>query len=431
MSKAISQLKSLREQKNLIPFLYVISMAIAFTSKGIEYGQKPVFRYIIGSIWVAIILVQVYVDVYLKKQSDLRDLKWLIKLYLIPHIIIHLYTVFLMTIGKVSWSDFTTNASVYIPTALAICSLYLFKEKAFKYISIALVGSWILSVTVSTITKGFQIFPYAIIQGYIDPLYKTPGIQGNSLELHDLVVAAGYILVFYIFAQKKLTKLDFLFLSTVPVIMLLGIKRISIVGLILVTIFHIAIRWFSEKKQYKICLIAGCAGFLFCFFFIYWMSIPGAFSEFVKENEINTMGRVYLYKAIMQHAEFSPSFLGIGRHVAVRVMRDQHTYLKYIGVHSDIIKMFVENGFIIFGLWLWYYLINVTRQYKNRFGFKEAIFYFGLTVYTFTLYLADNTEVYFISQLFSIITPMAYALSRRKKEESREILSSENTISKR
>ena len=80
--------------------------------------------------------------------------------------------------------------------------------------------------------------------------------------------------------------------------------------------------------------------------------------------------------------------------------------------------MYVENGFIVFGLWLWYYLINVTKQYKKRFDLNTAILYFGLTVYTFTLYLADLTEIYFICQMFSIITPVAYALSRRRQVEA-------------
>lgn len=418
MSKAISQLKSLREQKNLIPFLYVISMAIAFTAWYGDYNSTDFFsRVLIRAVWIVVALVQLYIDISHKRNSEIEDLKWMIKLYFLPHVFIHLYSIFLMLIGKVSWSYFTTNIKTYGFALLAICSLYLFKEKAFKYISIALICSWVLSVSVSTITKGFQIFPQAVIQGYIDPNYKIPGFRANYFELHDLVLAAAYIVIFYFFAQKKLLKMDFAFLSFISLIIFLGIKRISIVGLILVTIFHIAIRWFSEKNQYKICLIAGWAGFIFCFFFIYWVSVSGKFTEFVNENEINAMGRTYFYETIMKHAQFSPSFMGVGRHVVSRILSEDLAHVGVLNVHSDIIKMYVENGFIVFGMWLWYYLINVTRQYKNRFGFKEAVFYFGLTIYTFTLYLTDNIEIYFICQMFSIITPMAYALRRRKKEE--------------
>ena len=147
------------------------------------------------------------------------------------------------------------------------------------------------------------------------------------------------------------------------------------------------------------------------------MSVPDSFFNFAKDFGINTMGRSNYYQAMMKYAEFSPSFMGIGRHVTVRILTTDLDYFGLGGIHSDILKMYVENGFIVFGLWLWYYLINVTRQYKKRFGFKEAIMYFGLTIYTFTLYLTDNIEIYFISQLFSIITPAAYALSRRKAEE--------------
>lgn len=417
MTKAISEIKNLRERKNLVPALYVISMAIAFTTEYGDYKAADFFsRVLIRAVWVVVALVQLYMDISHKRKSATSDFKWLTKLYFLPLVFIHLYSIFLIVIGKVSWSDFTTNIKTYSFAILAICSLYLFKEKTFKYISLGLIISWAFSIIFSTATKGFQIFPQAIIQGYINPAYKIPGFRTNYFELHDLVAAAGYIVAFYIFSQKKLDKRDFAFLSVVALIMILGIKRISVVGLILATLFHLIIRWFPEKKQYTLCIIAGWLGFLFCYFYIYWLSVPGAFTKFVNENGINTMSRIYFYEAIMRHAEFSPSFLGVGRHVVSRLLIEELPNFGITFVHSDILKMYVENGFIVFGLWLWYYLINVTRQYKNRFGFKEAVFYFGLTVYTFTLYLADNTEVAFISQMFSIITPAAYALSRRKDE---------------
>lgn len=418
MLKAISEIKNLKERKNLVPVLYIISLALAFITYfgDFKWGFMP--QKIIGVIWIGITLVQLYMDISSKRTCGLSELKWLLKLYFLPQVFLHLYTGFLMVIGKVSWEVFSINSSIYVPCLLAICSLYLFRDRAFRYLCIALVGSWIFTMAFCTITKGFQIFPQAIIQGYINPSYKIPGFRTNYFELHDLVAAAGYIVAFYIFSQKKLDKRDFAFLSVVALIMILGIKRIAVVGLILATLIHLIIRWFPEKKQYNLCIIAGWAGFLFCYFFIYWISVPGAFAEFVKDNGINTMGRVHFYKAIMKHAEFSPFFLGLGRHGSVKIMKEKYPWFGVGQVHSDIIKMYVENGFVVFGLWLWYYLIKVTKQYKKRFGLNAAIFYFGLTVYTFTLYLADTTEVYFICQMFSIITPAAYALSRRRSEES-------------
>lgn len=417
MTKAISEIKNLRERKNLVPVLYILSLIPVFPYRYGDYIIKPLPLWTTGAIWIVIAFVQLWMDIKRKRTCGLSDLKWLLKLYFLPHVLIHLYTVFLMVIGKVSWSDLTSNVSVYIPCLLAIGSLYLFKERAFKYISIALICSWILSVLVSLITKGFQIIPHAIIQGYIDPFYKVPGLRGNYFELHDFISAAGYIIVFYIFSQKQFTKKDFFVVSTVLLLMILGIKRISIVGLILATLFHLIIRWFPEKKQYSLCLIAGWAGFFFCYLFVYWMSVPDAFFDFAKDFGINTMGRNYYYQAMMKYAEFSPFFMGIGRHVTVRILTTDLAYYKIGQVHSDLVKMYVENGFIVFGLWLWYYLINLARQYKKRFGLREAIFCFGCIVYTFTIHIADYNEISFTCQLFSIITPAAYALSRRKAEE--------------
>ena len=83
------------------------------------------------------------------------------------------------------------------------------------------------------------------------------------------------------------------------------------------------------------------------------------------------------------------------------------------GVHSDIIKMYVENGFILFGLWLWYQLIFMLKFYKKEYGDNVAILYFGFLIYLFTLYLTDNVEVYFICQILVTMLPITYALKQK------------------
>ena len=82
------------------------------------------------------------------------------------------------------------------------------------------------------------------------------------------------------------------------------------------------------------------------------------------------------------------------------------------GVHCDILKMYAECGFFVFGYWLWHYLISMIKRYKKRFSIDAAVLYFGLTIYLFVLYLTDNVEIYFASIIFSIIIPFCYALKQ-------------------
>lgn len=401
--------------KKVNALLYIVSMMFAFTTRYGDFriGRTP--QIVIGTAWIAIALGNLAMNRFSFNGEKNQDIKFFLKIYLLPHIFIHAYTIFLMIIGNVSWTYLTTNVSVYIPTAVAILAIYLFKEKALNYTIIALFSSWILSVIASTLLKGPLIFPHAIMQAYINPADKMGGLTSNYLELHDLVLAVGYLLVFLIFSKQKLTYKNFTMLMIVLFIIVLGMKRAAILGLIIMLFFYFLSFGLSYSGKIKLCKIAGWFGFFACYTFIYILSEGSLFYELLDKYGINSMGRNYYYKAVMNYASFSPSFFGIGRNVVTKLMYDELSYLRVGGVHSDIIKMYVENGFIVFGLWLWYYLIHITQKYRERFGDKSAFVYFGIVIYTFSLYLTDNIEIYFICQIFSIMLPASYAMYKRDK----------------
>ena len=100
-------------------------------------------------------------------------------------------------------------------------------------------------------------------------------------------------------------------------------------------------------------------------------------------------------------------------------MTGQYSYLNVGGVHSDILKIYIENGFILFGLWLWYYLIAITKSFAKKINTSTAVLFFTLTIYTFILYFTDNVENYFIYQIFYICIPISYAVNQKKEMENK------------
>lgn len=408
--------------KNGLAIFYVILMTIAFTTR---YGDLQIgsrMQFIIG-ISIIFICILYYTK---NKSNDKYNLKYFFKLYFMPHLFIHLYTIILMIIKKVSWSYFTTNSSVYIPTLLAICSVYMFGEKAFKYNFIALIFSWGLSVSVSLITKGIYIFPHAILQAYFNPYDTIGGLKYNYLELHDLVLALGYIVVYYIYTNNKLKKKHIFSIFTVLLIMFFGMKRISLLGILLSITFIKLLKYIPEKKRYTCCKFGGIVIFIFSYLFIYMVTNGEWLYDIMSRYNINVMGRNYYFETIIKYSNFSVGFLGIGRNAVTKILTSQYSYLKVGGVHSDIIKMYVENGFIVFGLWLWYYLIKLTKCYTKKFGLSAGILYFSLAIYTFTLYFTDNTEIYFICQIFSIVIPITYTIKLQKTNNCEDKLEKEN-----
>lgn len=416
----MDKLKNIYNNKLLI-ISYIFSMTIAFTTR---YGDLQLgyqLQIIIGMIWVLLGFFKLLINEFKFKGLFKDDFPQFIKVYLLPHIIIHGYTILLMITNKVEWKYFTTNLTVYIPTLLAILAFYLLGTKAFEYTCIALIFSWFLSVVTSFILKGPAIFSHAILQAYIDPYDNTGGLTINYLELHDFVLAIGYIVIAYVFTNSHLTKKNLIFLFLIAVFMILGIKRISILGLILAIVFYLVLKRFSKRTQYKICIIAGWGAFLICYLYIYLLSDGNVFYDYIAKYGINVMGRNYYYKAIMSYAKFSPAFIGIGRNVVTQLLNTSLSYLRVGGVHSDIIKMYVENGFIVFGFWLWYYLIYIFKFYNKKYGINSAVLYFGIVIYMFTLYLTDNIEIYFICQILATMTPIKYALEVKRSADYKSL----------
>lgn len=396
-------------------YAYIVSMTIAFTTRYADFSfQNNHLQMFIGLFWIIFALMQLCLNGFRFKGAVSREVPFFLKLYFVPGVLIHLYTIVLIVLGIVPNTVFTTNISTYIPTLVAVFSIYMFGINALRYTTIALIASWVLSVFVSLMAKGPLIFPHAIVQAYIDPFDTMGGLfMYNYLELHDVVLAMGYILTFYIFSKEKLTRKNFGIIVSVLFIMALGMKRVSVLGVVLACLFHWLIKRLSEKKQYRICAISGWAGFALCYLFVFILTYGSVFFDFLVSNGINAMGRNYYYSAIVSKITFGPSFLGLGRNAVSQLLGGEFSYMRVMGVHSDILKMYAECGFVMFGLWLWYYLVFVFKKYKDHFSIKDAVIYFGMMIYAFVLFTTDNTEIYFICQIFLILIPACNALRNK------------------
>ena len=403
---------------------YVITMMIAFTPRfaDVDLGYRPAI--VIGALWVLFFGYH-FVRDYRRNSVNVRVATWGLKTYFIPHMVIHAYTIVLMILGKISFSLFSTNVTVYVPALVAVLSVYYFGKDALKLNCIAVICSYTVSVLISTLVKGFVIFPHGIIEGYIEQGSNFGGLTKNYLELHDLVLSIGYIFTFYLFTQTRVTKKNIGIAIGALLVFILGVKRISVLAVLLAVVFYVLINKLRKKYQYRICLVAGFLGSIVCYLFIYILSKGSWFFDLINSYGINPAGRNYYYQAILEYAEFKPSFLGIGRNVVTEIFNNELSYLHVGGAHSDVIKMYVENGFFLFGIWLWYYLMHVTKRYKDMFGLKAAVVYFGITIYTFTLYLTDNIEIYFICQIIGIVIPLTYAYAELSKKAEKDALKGE------
>ncbi len=384
---------------------YVTSMVIAFTSRygNMEVSYRP--QIVIGIAWILIGIVKFVCDGFCFKGIYGEDLRRFLGIYLFPHIVIHVYTIILIMLGYIEKGYMTTNLTVYVPVILSIMSIYLFEKSAFKMMYLALILSWILSLSCSVFEGGISVLWDAIRQGYLGHSVR------NYLELHDMVFGLGYVLIFVGFTKKRWNRYNLFLIMTSILIILLGIKRIQIAALFLVLALGIALKFASIKTHYRYSSIVCLVLFLGSYLFIYLMSDEAIVQSL--SGIVDMKGRYYYYTTILKLSEFTLTYPGIGRNVITRLLTSTYKYMSVAGVHSDIIKMYVENGFILFGFWLWYYLFHIRHYYKKKYGYKVAIMYSVFTIYTYILYFTDNIEIYFITQMMNMTLMMTLALDKK------------------
>lgn len=397
--------------KNDLKCLYIITMVIAFIPR---LGNLQFNKYIqltIGAFWVFCAIVKLMISKSIFKAGYKKDIPWMLRSYLVPSLVLHGWTILLMCFGELSWENFTINITTYIPTLLAITSIYFFGGNAFKINFFALVSAYIISVLSSAVLIGPGIF----VNAFTDAFLNRRILPLNYLELHDIVLAIGFVLVYYIFSSEKLNKKNISIIMVTILIMILGMKRVSVLGVVIAVLFHAVVKRMPEKAQYKACRMAGVVGIAACFFFV-WILINGSWIwEIVGRIGIDPRGRSYYWTALAKRCEFSPTFLGLGRNYTYLLFSGELSYMNVGAAHSDILKVYAESGFFFFAYWLWHYLLRMTKRYKKRFSMNSALIYFGISIYLFTMYLTDNVETYFASIIFSITIPVCHALNHDRK----------------
>lgn len=382
--------KTVNDSTRGLIILYIVSCAIGFISKiGTEISSGNI-RNIIFIFWIGIAFLKLIKNKFKVSKEDL-SIKHFFLIFIIPVIIVHIYSILLYIMGKTQY--ISTNLKTYIIAFSVFSILYIFKNTALTYTIIGALLSFFIVIIYDCL-----VFGITSITDTLKFILTGSELYYNSarlFEVHDYTFALGYIVLYYLLIKKGKTKKEVIYIYCFIIFLFLGLKRIQILAIIMIIIFY----WISKfiKNKYGLYKFTSWIFISISYLFIFTLS-NNTFFEIVNKLGINTMGRIYYYKTIMNLCKFSPSFLGFGRNSLTYILNNDYAYLRVSGVHSDILKYFAECGFVLFGIWLWYFLLKVVGWIRNRYSFNMVTTYYILTLYTFIIYFTDNIDTYFISQ---------------------------------
>ena len=384
-------------------YIYIIMMSFIFAFSEVRESVSFYIQMIIGSTMILFLLV------VKTAQNGLliieRNLYVMFLLYFLPQVFLHIWGSYIGYSYERELFEFSSNLSIYYPILLAFFALILFRIKSIDYTLI----SFAIGMAIKSI--------YEITQdniGNFEIIFK-PTLEGDfPLEFSDPILCLSYILVCLFFFRTISPKLKNKLILFCLIFLFLGRKRIVLLAAGITMVWGILVNKIIKTYNTKnlLCSITQYGLFIASYIYIFIQSLGNSFYLFLQSHGINLSGRNYFYSVMQDWYKFTPDFMGIGKNATFNLMQNQYSYFGIKAIHSDFLKIYIENGFIVYGLWSIYSFIVLPKIFKKIYGLESMIFLILCNIVMFILYLSDNTDTNFGCRLFLTLLPMAYTFSR-------------------
>jgi len=391
--------KGIRISKIGLLFLAILSVAFMHQS-----GLLPMY-------YLTAILVSAFMAIYgalsyihSRNRNKTEYIFQVGKLLLVPWFLFIIYNFFLYLThnGEILFIKSSFIQIMFTPIIImgALGFFYTFKKNALKYFVYAIIVHYIFLIIIQLVDMGLGNFVSGVLT-----VFQGNSI-GNPFETNsDLVLSLGFLVIYYCDHFIKIKDKNNRHALLMLILIILGGKRISFVALILISAFFIFSNQLSYRRKVKIEMILSVIVILGAFLYVYLID-SGIFSTFVWSRGINTMGRVKMYDYVAQFMDMKPTYLGKGYSFANLLLEQEQvlTFQNHVyGLHSDVLKMYVEMGFMVFLFWMVYNLIHLPQKITSKYGNKVGSLFWFLTIYLFSTYFTDNTINYFITQSLYVI----------------------------
>lgn len=304
------------------------------------------------------------------------------------------------------WTRFAAYVFDKIFIFVEIASLiYLCKEKTMDCLSTTLIIDGLFTVAITIIRAG--IIDTIKVFGAVFGLAKSD-LAMSLLEVHELSYCLGICIIYYLFQERDQRMKNMSRIIMIALLFILGYKRIAI-GALVVSVF---VTFFVRKKGISKTTISvfGLIGVAICVGWIAFLYNGGAIIFFLN-HDIDMMGRDVLNSLFTNQTEFGSGQMGWGFASTTKVLENTTraevgNMVSIRGLHNDILKIYIDCGFICGIVWYALNLFYIPRKIFSRMGKRAATLYLTLTIFTFICYMTSNIENAFVYQTIYLLMPL-------------------------
>lgn len=311
---------------------------------------------------------------------------------ILPQVILILFSAFTVLMkdpNTIELKKYLARSLLYITSACeGIAIVGLFKKRAIDILFKAAVINYSIIIIIFILQNGIANF---FVSTYETIILGDTQIK-SILEAHEITFVFGLLFIFYLINDYKNNKKKVLICF---IYMLLGFKRIMILGILLAVIFFILFGRMSKKNRYnkifnKIILFISI-GFLIISFIWLWVIKSGWLVTFSETTQINFMGRIEIYNLISKDYDISLSYAGKGLGYIAYWGEKNAKLTANIALHNGIIQMYVENGCIMYIMYVIYHLYYMAKKMVGR----NKLIWVSLYTFTMICWMTDNVASYF------------------------------------
>ncbi|MCQ5386540.1 hypothetical protein NO348_17090 [Hungatella hathewayi] len=388
-----------------LPVLVTATMVITFMSGySIFYGSvgSPLWYLLYyGKYFLILFFVVISYSFHEPDKRFRKTRTWLYKLFLTLPLALLFYSFIVWLIRGSSVEFVSRGISSTLFRCIAymggISIAYMFKKAALKYGIYAAIITYSASVVLGLLKGGATFLK-------INLMNRTTSIQGLYTELHEVAFTIGLYLVFLFFINKRqyISKTSLLTMLCITYF-IIGWKRIGIAGIIIVFLYGLFIHGRKNWTKSEVTKITGIVAIIACLFYVS-LSTSNELVAILQLRGINLMGRNIIYNYFRQFCDFHINYFGRGvgfvtRQFDYATAADLYNMISIKALHNDLMKMFIDIGFISYIFWCWYWLREVPQKIEKKIGTEAAFECFLLIMFSFITYTTDNTEGYFNFQL--------------------------------
>lgn len=389
----------LKKKINILPIVYIVLVYFELaTALQHVFPVTWYSKYFIGII-ITILMFAIFAYKNKNRIPLEKRMRFLSFQLVIPMLLAYLYSVILTFFRPVNFDGYQSRSfGLLAYCILAIIQAYftysVFGKPALKYTFYAVLASYGTSIIVAFVEGGFTPF----IRMIADSSY-----HGSVLEMHEVAPIAG-LFIFFLWYDYKfgLGKKKYTLWGIVGciVILLFSLKRIVILSTILsVLLFYLMIYVYKRMELTRFITIISILFIGFSLTFVYLIKSK-LILAFISRFNINSMARDLLWFGPDREYYFSLFYPGKGLGFLSKWMDANWTSLginglnQSTGIHSDILKYYIDLGFVGYIVFFGYYLIHITKKIRKKIGYSSCILYFIVMMMQFLIYFTDNVSLY-------------------------------------